>query len=100
MHHRLVLSELVASLFVALPSAHAHEWYPLECRADQPCAPADTVVRRDDDTYLVTSRGMSVVVPPTYRYWRVSPDGQVHVCLRQLRSGGVMLVCAFRGLVV
>ena len=95
--HRLV-SAVLASFPVALPSAHAHEWYPLECRANQPCAPADTVVRRDDDTYLVTSRGMSVVIPPTYRHWRVSPDGQVHVCLRQLRSGGVMLICAFRGL--
>jgi hypothetical protein len=86
------------SILVALPSAHAHEWYPLECCANHACAPADPVVRRDDDTYLITSRGMSVVIPPAYRHWRVSPDGQFHVCLRQLRSGGVILICAFRGL--
>jgi hypothetical protein len=95
--HRLV-SAVLASIPVASLNAHAHEWYPLECRADQDCAPADTVVRRDDDTYLVTSRGMSVVIPPNYRYWRASPDGQVHVCVRPLKSGGVMLICAFRGL--
>jgi len=95
--HRLMWAVL-ASFSVGSPSAHAHEWYPLECCSSQDCAPADTVVRRDDDSYLVTSRGMSAVIPPTYRHWRASPDGRVHVCLKQLRSGGVMLICAFRGL--
>ena len=94
---RIVLSAVVASLFLASSSVHAHEWYPLECCAGHDCAPADTVVRRDDGSFLVTARGMSVVIPATYHYWRTSPDGQLHVCIKAFRSGGVMLICAFRG---
>lgn len=79
------------------PQALAHDWYPLECCAERDCAPADTVVRRADGSYLVTSRGMSVAIPGDYRNWRLAPDGRLHVCLRQLRSGSVYLICAFRG---
>jgi hypothetical protein len=79
------------------PHALAHDWYPLECCAERDCAPADTVVRREDGSYLVTSRGMSVAIPRDYRNWRQAPDGRLHVCLRQLRSGSVYLICAFRG---
>jgi hypothetical protein len=91
------VSAVLAGLFVALPGARGHEWYPLECCAGQDCAPADAVVRRDDGSYLVTARGLSVVIPATFRHWKPSPDGQVHVCIRQLVLGGVMLMCAFRG---
>ena len=94
--HR-VLSAVLASLLVASPVAHAHEWYPLECCSGQDCGPADSVVRHDDGSYLVTARGISVVIPATYSQWRPSPDGQVHVCIRTYRSGGAMLICAFRG---
>ena len=97
MPHRLVLSAVLASLFVASPVARAHEWYPPECCAGQDCGPADTVVRRDDGSYLVTARGLSVVIPATYGDWKLSPDGQVHVCIRQLIFGGSILMCAFRG---
>lgn len=97
MPHRLVLSAVLASLFVASPVARAHEWYPLECCGGQDCGPADTVVRYDDGSYLVTARGLSVVIPATYGKWKPSPDGQVHVCIRQLVLGGSMLMCAFRG---
>jgi hypothetical protein len=86
-----------AGAAVQEPQALAHDWYPLECCADRDCAPADTVVRRDDGSYLVTSRGMSVAIPGDYRNWRQAPDGRLHVCLRQLRSGSVYLICAFRG---
>jgi hypothetical protein len=96
-NRRFVLSAVVAAQFIVLAGARAHEWYPLECCAGHDCAPADTVVRRDDGSLLVTARGMSVVIPATYRYWRTSPDGQLHVCIRPFRSGGVMLICAFRG---
>jgi hypothetical protein len=95
--HRLVLSAVLASLFVASPVARAHEWYPLECCDGRDCGPADTVVRRDDGSYLVTARGLSVVIPATYGKWKSSPDGQVHVCIRQLVMGGSILICAFRG---
>lgn len=77
--------------------AHAHDWYPRECCSDRDCAPADTVVRRDDGSYFVTSRGMSVVIPADYNKWRSSPDARIHVCIRRLRSGSEYLVCAFRG---
>jgi hypothetical protein len=86
-----------AGAAVRTPQALAHDWYPLECCAERDCAPADTVVRRDDGSYLVTSRGMSVAIPGDYRNWRLAPDGRLHVCLRQLRSGSVYLICAFRG---
>ena len=79
------------------PPALAHDWYPLECCAERDCAPADTVLRRADGSYLVTSRGLSVAIPGDYHNWRQAPDGRLHVCLRQLRSGSVYLICAFRG---
>ena len=44
MPHRLVLSAVLASLFVASPVARAHGWYPLKCSGDEDCGPADTVV--------------------------------------------------------
>ena len=96
MPHRLVLSAVLASLFFAPPVARAHEWYPLVCCGGADCGPADTVVRHDDGSYLVTAHGMSLVIPEDY-YWRLSPDGQVHVCVRQISGIGLMVVCAFRG---
>lgn len=77
--------------------ASAHDWYPRECCSDRDCGPADTVVRRDDGSYFITARGMSVVIPADYHRWRDSPDGRIHVCIRKLRSGSEYLVCAFRG---
>ncbi len=95
--HELVSFALWAGLLAVLPSAQAHDWYPLECCGSDDCAPADTVVVRADGSYLVTSRGMSAVIPADYSKWRKSPDGRVHVCIRRLRSGGEYLICAFRG---
>lgn len=86
-----------AGSLVLTAVAHAHDWYPRECCSDRDCAPADTVVRRDDGSYFVTSRGMSVVIPADYNKWRSSPDARIHVCIRRLRSGSEYLVCAFRG---
>ena len=63
MPHRLALSAVLASLFVASPVARAHEWYPLECCGGEDCGPADTVVRYDDGSYLVTAHGLSLVIP-------------------------------------
>jgi len=74
----------------------AHDWYPLECCGGHDCAPADKVVRRDDGSFLVTTRGMSVVIPKDYPDWRKSPDERIHVCIRKLRSGSEYLICAFR----
>jgi hypothetical protein len=95
--HDFIFLGLWTSLLAVLPSAQAHDWYPPECCSGQDCAPADTVVVRADGSYLVTSRGMSAVIPADYSRWRKSPDGRVHVCIRRLRSGGEYLVCAFRG---
>ena len=44
MPHRLVLSAVLASLFVASPVARAHGWYPLKCCGDEDCGPGDSVV--------------------------------------------------------
>lgn len=85
-----------AGLLCLAAGVHAHDWYPRECCGDGDCAPADNVVRRDDGSYLVTSRGMSIVIPADYNQWRVSPDARLHVCIRKLRSGSTYLVCAFR----
>jgi hypothetical protein len=98
MRRRELVSFAIAAVLLAwLPGAHAHDWYPLECCSDHDCAPADTVVRRDDGSYLVTSRGMSTLIPADYSKWRKSPDGRIHVCIRKLRSGAEYLICAFRG---
>jgi hypothetical protein len=94
-HIALVAASI--GLLAQPPGAPAHDWYPLECCSDRDCAPADTVERRDDGSYLVTSRGMSAVIPADYTRWRRSPDGRIHVCIRKLRSGAEYLVCAFRG---
>jgi hypothetical protein len=95
-HHRVAV---LAVCFCCLVGARvqAHDWYPLECCSGQDCAPAEAVVRQADGSYLVTSRGMSVVIPRDYAYWRRSPDSRIHVCIRRLRSGGEYLICAFRG---
>jgi hypothetical protein len=96
-HHRRLRATLIGGLLALAPSASAHDWYPLECCSEQDCAPADTVVRREDGSYLVTSRGMSVIIPTNYANWRKSPDARIHVCIRKLRSGSEYLICAFRG---
>jgi len=88
---------LWVGVLASLPSTLAHDWYPLECCSDRDCAPADTVVRREDGSILVTSRGMSATIPADYAKWRRSPDERIHVCIRKLRSGAEYLVCAFRG---
>jgi hypothetical protein len=95
--HDLVALAFLAGLLAWLSTAGGHDWYPRECCSGDDCAPADNVVVRADGSYLVTSRGMSVVIPADYNRWRRSPDGQVHVCIRKLRSGSEYLVCAFRG---
>jgi hypothetical protein len=95
-HRRIALSAVAASLVLASPSIHAHEWYPIECCSGRDCAAAELVVRRDDGSYLVTADGVSVVIPEGF-HWRSSPDGQVHVCIRQVGGVGPTVVCAFRG---
>ena len=94
---RVGLAAMLAILSAALPDARAHDWYPFECCGNNDCGPADSVVRRDDGSYLVTIRGMTVVVPWWFRPWRNSPDGQVHVCVRQFTGIGPIVICAFRG---
>ena len=96
-HPGLVISAISASLLLALPTAHAHDWYPRECCSSRDCAPADTVVRHDDGSYFVTARGISLVIPWWFRPWRPSPDGRVHVCFRQFTGIGPVVLCAFRG---
>ena len=96
MRRHLVAAAVSASLFAALPNARAHDWYPIECCGGKDCAPADTVVRRDDGSYLVMAQGVSMIIPDGY-HWRQSPDGQVHVCVRPVGGVGLMVVCAFRG---
>ena len=60
--HRVAV--LMAALGLLSWEAHAHDWYPLECCSGQDCGPAETVERRPDGSYLVTSRGLSAVIPP------------------------------------
>jgi len=96
-HSQLVPFALWAGLLALASGTQGHDWYPKECCSDQDCALADSVVRREDGSYLVTSRGMSAVIPADYGKWRKSPDGRIHVCIRKLRSGAEYLVCAFRG---
>jgi hypothetical protein len=94
---RSIAVAVLAGLLSSASSAPAHDWYPLECCSNDDCAPADTVVRRDDGSYVVTARGLSAVIPADYAKWRRSPDGRIHVCIRKLRSGAEYLICAFRG---
>lgn len=88
---------LTTGLLSMPAGGQAHDWYPRECCSEQDCAPADTVVRREDGSYFVTARGMSAEIPPNYPKWGRSPDGRIHVCIRRMRSGAEYLVCAFRG---
>ena len=94
---RIAFAAASIALLAPPVDAQAHDWYPLECCSDRDCAPADTVVRREDGSILVTSRGMSATIPADYAKWRRSPDERIHVCIRKLRSGAEYLVCAFRG---
>jgi hypothetical protein len=92
----LVFRIVFAGFLLSAANVFAHDWYPVECCTQQDCAPAETVVRRDDGSYTLTAHGMSVVIPADYPHWRRSPDGRIHVCLRKLPSGSISLVCAFR----
>ena len=93
----LIALAVSAGLAVYAQGAPAHDWYPVECCSERDCAPADTVLRREDGSYVVTARGMSAIIPANYANWRRSPDGRIHICIRKLRSGAEYLVCAFRG---
>jgi hypothetical protein len=94
---RFVAAAACAVLLLCTSAAPAHDWYPIECCGERDCFPADTVVRQEDGSYLVTAHGMSAVIPADYSRWRKSPDGRIHICIRKLRSGAEYLVCAFRG---
>ena len=88
----ITLSLLAGALPFLADRAAAHDWYPKECCGEGDCAPADSVRRRQDGTYLVMARGVSVMIPVDYTQWRKSPDGRVHICTSEY-----LLVCAFRG---
>ena len=89
---RVVIAVVGAAITVIPVAAGAHDWYPNECCSGNDCAPAESVLRRADGSYEVFVRGMSVLIPSGYDEWKRSPDGRIHVCVREY-----LLACAFRG---
>lgn len=87
---------LVVATLLLSGEASSHDWYPRECCSHDDCAPADSVERRDDGSYRVTSRGFSVIIDSNFNGWRESLDGQVHVCIIQSGPLRGKLLCAFR----
>ena len=88
-----IVSAVAGAVMTAVPlPAGAHDWYPKDCCGGNDCAPAESVLRRKDGSYEVFARGMSVLIPSEYNEWKRSPDGRVHVCVREH-----LLACAFRG---
>ena len=77
--------------------AYAHDWYPRECCAGQDCAPVESSVYVAGAAYgpmgepianplphlQVTSK-LGTAVIPDYLPRRASPDGRMHVCMRQI----------------
>jgi len=91
--HLKIISAVAGAVMTAVPlPAGAHDWYPKDCCGGNDCAPAESVLRRKDGSYEVFARGMSVLIPSEYNEWKRSPDGRVHVCVREH-----LLACAFRG---
>ena len=89
----LIVSAVAGTVMTAMPlTAGAHDWYPKDCCGGNDCAPAESVLRRKDGGYEVLARGVSVLIPPEYNEWKLSPDGRIHVCVREH-----LLACAFRG---
>src|SRR4051812_1216404 len=89
----LILTALAGVVLAGAPlPAGAHSWYPKDCCGGNDCAPAESVLRRNDGSYEVITRGMSVLIPAEYTEWKRSPDGRIHVCVREY-----FLACAFRG---
>ena len=88
----VTLSVLAGTVSFCANHAAAHDWYPKECCGQGDCAPADSVRRKQDGSYVVLARGVSVLIPANFNQWRKSPDGRVHVCTSEY-----LLVCAFRG---
>ena len=88
----VTLSVLAGTVSFCANHAAAHDWYPKECCGQGDCAPADSVQRKQDGSYVVLARGVSVLIPANFNQWRKSPDGRVHVCTSEY-----LLVCAFRG---
>lgn len=100
---RVVMNWIVFALAIALGClwngglVRAHSWYPWECCSSQDCAPAE-LVGTTNDGQLFRNKYGTVFVPFSYKEWRLSPDGQVHTCVRPQPSGvGFRLLCAFRG---
>jgi hypothetical protein len=87
----IVQAVLAATILFYANHAAAHDWYPKECCGKNDCAPADSVQRKQDGSYVVMTRGLSVVIPVNFDQWRKSPDGRVHICMSEY-----LLICAFR----
>jgi hypothetical protein len=81
---RSALPILVAGLLASLPVS-AHEWYPKECCSGRDCVLADRL--------MIDDRGDRIVLVGSRRIWvskyvspRPSPDGRVHICVREVNG--------------
>lgn len=76
------VSSGLAGTFAGCTTAQAHDWYPVECCAQQDCVPARSVDadgRGGDMTVVVGD--LRILVPAGFPA-RTSPDSRVHVCFR------------------
>lgn len=95
---RTALLILGGGLLASLP-ASAHEWYPRECCSGRDCVLADRL--------MIDDRGDRIVLIGSRRIWvskyvspRPSPDGRVHICVREVNGeldGALfpMTICLF-----
>jgi hypothetical protein len=90
---------IVCASFIVSSPVSAHEWYPKECCSQRDCIPADrlTLDDRGDRIVLVGSRRIWV---SKYVSPRPSPDGRVHICVREVNGeldGSLfpMTICLF-----
>ena len=82
-------------LLTILPAtAHAHDWYPMECCHGMDCAPVDRVDMLTPDGITVTSRHGTAVIPENLPR-RESRDNRMHVCMPPGRQGRMRVICVF-----
>jgi hypothetical protein len=110
MMHRVVSlgTGLIALWFaVSITSAHAHDWYPIECCHSRDCAPVTDVTNVAGASYdatgkpignalpmmVVTTKIGTAVVPPDLPR-RMSPDNQMHACMLNMPLGR-RVICIF-----
>jgi hypothetical protein len=82
-------------LTLGLSGADSHSWYPRACCSDRDCTLADEVETDQFGNFVVRMGDRQIPVSRDLKP-QISPDGRIHICLREEPDLGIVLpVCLF-----